>query len=104
MSACRHETGVFVTEEISIHRGSSNVRQISEKTECIVYFIYCKLLNFLLVFTACKFLFKKMHVSFSFYYPFSKLRNVLLCAPPMVILCYPYTTMNILNRIASDAC
>lgn len=58
----------------------------------------------LFVFTACKFLFKKMHVSFSFYYPFSKLRNVLLCAPPMVILCYPYTTMNILNRIASDAC
>lgn len=92
MSTCRHETGVFVTkmEEISIHRGSSNVRQFSEKTECIVYFIYCKaicitLLNFLLVFTACKFLFKKMHVSFSFYYPFSKLRNVLLCAPPMVI-------------------
>lgn len=44
MSACRHETGVFVTkmEEISIHRGSSNVRQISEKTECIVYFMYCK--------------------------------------------------------------
>lgn len=33
MSARRHETGVFVTkmEEISIHRGSSNVRQISNR-------------------------------------------------------------------------